>query len=74
MKWIWKERPGERRGRAKGHAFEVATRRSLCRRYEDGPSWLASPSIVSLCETCRKEIARHQEACGCMGDAKCPVA
>lgn len=64
--WTWKTRDdGERRGgSSKHHAFENATRRSLCRKYDDGPAWRESaangptPHPALCCATCRIETAR----------------
>ena len=63
--WTWKKHAnGERRGGMKAHAFEDSTRRSLCRKYDDGPEWNAAPPTGKKdedCAVCRKEIARVSE-------------
>jgi hypothetical protein len=60
MNWIWKTKNhGERRGRGKAHAFEASTRRSLCRKYDDGPSWIDADVAPGVCAVCWKEAARQ---------------
>jgi hypothetical protein len=65
MSWLWKTRKdNERRGRGKAHAFEDSTRRSLCRKYDDGPTWMAADAAPGVCAVCWKEAARQTD-CGC---------
>jgi len=61
LAWTWKKHDdGERRGGMKAHAFEISTRRSLCRKYDEGPEWKEVPGSrdEDRCSTCRKEVAR----------------
>jgi hypothetical protein len=55
--WTWKTHAnGERRGGMKAHAFENSTRRSLCRKYDDGQEWSTARQDVAIpgacCSTC----------------------
>lgn len=62
--WTWKTHAnGERRGGMKAHAFEDSTRRSLCRKYDDGSAWsaLGAASVEPACAVCRKETQRVTE-------------
>jgi hypothetical protein len=66
--WTWKTHwNGERRGGMKAHAFENSTRRSLCRKYDDGSDWRADgmppTGPEDECAVCRKEVARVNERC-----------
>jgi len=60
VSWTWKTHAnGERRGGMKAHAFEDSTRRSLCRKYDDGPAWSTIVlGEIGPCAVCRKEVVR----------------
>jgi hypothetical protein len=67
MEWFWKTHTnGEQRGGMKAHAFESATRRSLCRKYDDGLAWemrtKGSFESGPECAVCRKEVERLLKA------------